>query len=88
MKIAITIIAMALVAALTFAWQQYNVIDDQRAALEIWANCPMPAKGTMLVVEADWPDQQPEDKYRCSFARKRLPGKLGRPLHQKPGAQS
>lgn len=46
---------------------------EQRTALALWHNCPLPIKGAVLIVEADWPGQTSGDTYRCSHAKKSRP---------------
>ena len=59
----------------------FNRAISLASTLEVWKNCPLPMRGTLLIVEADWPGKQPDDQYRCSHARKSQPNLPLRPTY-------
>lgn len=65
---ALTLLVVALTGLLSLVWTSH---DRQAQALDIFKNCPMPSKGSVLVIEADWEGQTSADEgLRCQLLRK------------------
>jgi len=69
---ALTVLLMLAIIILFvyFHEQEKRKTERLTLALDIWQNCPLPPKGTLLVIESDWPEQKPDEQMRCGFVKK------------------